>query len=145
MLTHSKVCHKNPNLLLKDPTQRNLVSGDNGFLGSTSQRFSVAAYRKVINTFVILDEQPFRVVEGVGFKRLCKQLQPQMVIPSRRTASRDCFQLYLDEKSLLKALFKSDCTRVALTIDCWTSVQNLSYMVTTAHFIENTWNYQKNY
>lgn len=137
------MCHKNPNLLLKDPTQRNLISGDNGFLGSTSQRFNVVACRNAINTFVILDEQPFRVVEGENFKRLCKQLQPQMVIPSRRTVSRDCFQLYLDEKSRLKALFKSNYTRVALTTDCWTSVQNLSYMATTAHFIDNTWNYQK--
>lgn len=141
MLSHSKMCHKNPNLLLKYPTQRNLVSGDNGFLGSTSQRFNVAAYGKGINTFVILDEQPFRMVEGEDFKRLCKQLQPQMVIPLMMNVSRDCFQLYLDEKSRLKALFKSDCTRVALNTYYWTSVQNLSYMAIIAHFIDNTWNY----
>ncbi|CAK8532994.1 unnamed protein product [Lathyrus sativus] len=64
MLAHSKVCHKNPNLLQKDPTQRNLVSGDGGFLGSTSQRFNSQACRKAITSFVILDEHSFRVVEG---------------------------------------------------------------------------------
>lgn len=99
MLSHSKVCHKNPNLLLKDPTQINIVSGDGGFLGFTSQSFNLAACRKAINTFVILYEQPFRMVEGEGFKRLCKQLQPQMVIPSRGTISRYYFHIYVDEKS----------------------------------------------
>ncbi|XP_050890361.1 zinc finger BED domain-containing protein RICESLEEPER 1-like [Lathyrus oleraceus] len=143
MLAHSKVCYKNPALLLKDPNQTNLVSGEGGFLVPTSQRFNAAACRKAINTFVILDEHSFRVVEGVGFKQMCKQLQPQMAIPTRRTVARDCFQLYLAEKSRLKAFFKSDCTRVALTTDCWTSIQNLSYMATTAHFIDTAWKYQK--
>ncbi|KAI5438432.1 uncharacterized protein LOC127123539 [Lathyrus oleraceus] len=91
MLAHSKVCYKNPALLLKDPNQTNLVSGEGGFLVPTSQRFNAAACRKAINTFVILDEHSFRVVEGVGFKQMCKQLQPQMAIPTRRTVARDCF------------------------------------------------------
>ena len=143
MLAHSKVCHKNPNLLLKDPTQRNLVSGEGGVLGSTSQRFNAQACRKAITSFVLLDEHSFRVVEGEGFKRLCKQLQPQMTIPSRRTVARDCFQLYLAEKLKLKAFFKSDCARVVLTTDCWTLIQNFSYMAITAHFIDNAWNYHK--
>ncbi|CAK8537339.1 unnamed protein product [Lathyrus sativus] len=143
MLAHSKVCHKNPNLLQKYPTQRNLVSGDAGFLGSTSQRFNSQACRKAITSFFILDEHSFRVVEGEGFKKLCKQLQPQITIPSRRTVARDCFQLYLAEKLKLKAIFKSDCARVALTTDCWTSIQNLSYMAITAHFIDNAWIYHK--
>jgi len=63
--------------------------------------------------------------------------------PSRRTVTRDCFQLYLDEKLQLKAFFRSDCSRVALITDCWTFVQNLSYITKMAHFIDNEWNYQK--
>ncbi|XP_073224881.1 zinc finger BED domain-containing protein RICESLEEPER 4-like [Cicer arietinum] len=101
------------------------------------------ACRNAIVLFVILDQHSFRVVESEGFKQLCRQLQPQMTIPSRRTIARDCFQLYLAEKLKLKALFKSDCSRVALTTDCWTSVQNLGYMTLTAHFIDKEWNYQK--
>jgi len=57
--------------------------------------------------------------------------------------ARDCFKLYHEEKARLKALFRSDCLRVALTTDCWTSVQNLGYLVLTAHFIDNDWNYIK--
>ena len=35
------------------------------------------------------------------------------------------------------AFMKSNCPRVTLTTNCWTSVQNLSYMTLPAHFIDN--------
>jgi len=44
--------------------------------------------------FVIFDENPFRVVEGAGFKMLCKQLQPNLNIPSRRTIAKKCYKIY---------------------------------------------------
>ncbi|KAI5414187.1 hypothetical protein KIW84_058356 [Lathyrus oleraceus] len=136
MLAHTKVCTKMPQ---NDPTQTALsfVGGEGGGLVAASQRFNLAACRKAIALFVILDEHAFRVVEGEGFKLLCKQLQPQLTIPSRRTVARDCFQIFVDEKARLKGYFKSDCNRVALTTDCWASIQNLSYMTLTAHFINN--------
>jgi hypothetical protein len=49
----------------------------------------------------------------------------------------------LTEKLKLKTFLKTDCTRVALTTNCWTSIQNLSYLVITAYFIGNDGNYQK--
>jgi hypothetical protein len=142
LLAHTKTCFKNPQ---NDPRQSALMfaSGEGGALVAASQRFNAAACRKAIALFVILDEHAFRVVEGEGFKLLCKQLQPLLTIPSRRTVARDCFQLFVDEKLRLKEYFKSDCCRVALTTDCWTSVQNLSYMTLTAHFINNDWKYEK--
>jgi hypothetical protein len=51
--------------------------------------------------------------------------------------------LYLEEKVRLRALFRSDCSRVALTTNCWTFVQNLCYLVLTAHYIDNESNYVK--
>lgn len=116
MLAHTKVCTKMPQ---NDPTQTALsfAGGEGGGLVAASQRFNLAACRKAIALFVILDEHAFRVVEGEGFKLLCKQLQPQLTIPSRRTVARDCFQLFVDEKARLKGYFKSDCNRVALTTD----------------------------
>ncbi|GAU32561.1 hypothetical protein TSUD_218190 [Trifolium subterraneum] len=35
------------------------------------------------------------------------------------------------------------CFWVALTTDCWTSIQNLNYLTLTAHFVDNEWKYQK--
>lgn len=140
-----KTYPKYPHAIINDPSQTilNFTSGDGSGLVPTSQRFNLQACRKAMAIFVTLEEQPFRAVKGEGFKYLCKQLQPQFTIPSRRTVARDCFQLYLDEKLKLKALFRSDCVRVALTTDCWTSIHNLNYLTLTAHFIDAEWKYQK--
>jgi hypothetical protein len=123
------------------PSQTVLTLGHT--LGAASHRFNVEACKKAATKFIILDEQPFRVVDGEGFKKLIRTLQPQYKIPSRYTVSRDCFKLYLEEKARLKDLFRSDCSRVALKTDCWTSVQNLGYLVLTTHYIDNEWNYVK--
>ncbi|KAK2372832.1 zinc finger BED domain-containing protein RICESLEEPER [Trifolium repens] len=135
MLAHSKICPKNPYVLSNDPNQTVLTLGPNGAggleLGAASHRFNVEFCRRALAKFVILDEQPFRVVEGEGFRNLLRTLQPQFVVPSRHTIPRDCFKLYQEEKTSLRALLRSNCTRVALTTDCWTSVQNLGYLVLT--------------
>lgn len=37
----------------------------------------------------------------------------------------------------------SNCGRVCLTTDIWTSTQNLSYMSLTVHFMDNEWKMHK--
>ncbi|KAI5352226.1 hypothetical protein L3X38_005117 [Prunus dulcis] len=34
---------------------------------------------------VVMDEMPFSVVEGKGFRRFCNSLNPNFQVPSRRT------------------------------------------------------------
>ena len=56
---------------------------------------------------------------------------------------RDCLQLYMMEKEKLKYMFVSSSQRVCLTTDTWTSIQNLTYMSLTAHFIDKDWKLHK--
>ncbi|XP_058774388.1 zinc finger BED domain-containing protein RICESLEEPER 2-like [Vicia villosa] len=143
--SHMKACPKYPLNLSTDPTQIVLTysTTQGGVLVPTSSKFDPLGCRKGLAYFIILDEKPFITVEGEGFKYFCNQMQPQFTIPSRRTIARDCFQIYLDEKVRLRALFNSNCSRVAITTDCWTFVQNLNYLTLTAHFIDRDWKYQK--
>jgi len=90
---------------------------------------------------VIIDEMPFRSVEGEGFKRYSKVLQPRFEVPSRITVARDCMQRYVEEKPKLKKLLKNH--RIYLTIDTWTSKQNLYYMVLTVQWIDDDWKLQR--
>ncbi|XP_050915672.1 zinc finger BED domain-containing protein RICESLEEPER 2-like [Lathyrus oleraceus] len=114
---HILKCAKKPRTI--DPTQTILTypSAEGSSLGHVSSKFDKQACRKALSIFVVLDEQPFSAVEGEGFKYYSKVMQPQFTLSSRRTVARDCFQLHLDEKQKLKAFFKSDCNRVALTTD----------------------------
>ncbi|KAL0536677.1 hypothetical protein IC582_025637 [Cucumis melo] len=51
--------------------------------------------------------------------------------------------MYMKEKKKLKNALTRSGQRVCLTTDTWTSVQNINYMVLTAHFIDDDWNLHK--
>ncbi|KAL7254644.1 hypothetical protein ACSBR1_008905 [Camellia fascicularis] len=103
--------------------------------------FTVKAVRKALAEMVIIDELPFRFVEGVGFRKFYQILQPKFdKIPSRITISRDVNIFNRERDSLRKALHGR---RVFLTTDTWTSIQNLNYMCLIVHFIDDDWKLQK--
>lgn len=55
---------------------------------------------------IIVDELPFSFVENEGFKSFMRVTVPQFQIPSRRTLTRDCYELYGEQRQLLKKVFK---------------------------------------
>ncbi|KAH0766902.1 hypothetical protein KY285_002773 [Solanum tuberosum] len=66
---------------------------------------------------------------------------PNFELPSRVTVARHCLKIYQEEKEKLKKLVKNQ--HICITSDTWTSLQNLTYMVVTAHWIDDEWNLQK--
>ncbi|XP_054795833.1 zinc finger BED domain-containing protein RICESLEEPER 2-like [Prosopis cineraria] len=143
MRKHVKRYPRNPNKANK--LAQSLLSGSQ--LGSSKtfshHLFNQLDCRQAIAIFVILDEMPFNVVEGDGFKEMMRRLEPRFQVPSRATVTRDCYKLYLEEARKLKRYFKKSQIRVSLTTDTWTSNQNASYMCLTAHWIDEHWTYQK--
>ncbi|KAI4324055.1 hypothetical protein L6164_023621 [Bauhinia variegata] len=140
MLKHLKSQHK---WIFADKNRSliGVIEGEEGLGGRktiVSITYNVEEIRKALVVFVIEDEMPFSVVEGHGFCYFVNRLEP-----SRRTITRDCYQLFLDEKGKLKESLKKSCVRACLTIDCWTSIQNISYMCLTIHFIDEHWRLQK--
>ena len=58
---------------------------------------------------IIIDELPFRCVEGYGFKKYVTTLQPKLRvkdIPSRQTVARDVIGIYNSEREKLRKSFK---------------------------------------
>ncbi|KAL5825675.1 hypothetical protein ACOSQ3_021738 [Xanthoceras sorbifolium] len=131
------VVDENQTMLVKQKTVDGYVSN----LGLTN--FSVDECRRALAEMLILDELLFRFVENRGFRTFCQEACPKFEIPSRRTIVRYLYKLYVDEKSQLKNYFRRSKERVCLTTDTWTSVQNISYMVITCHFIDYEWRLQK--
>mgnify|MGYP004708971139 FL=1 len=144
---HITRCPKNPNN--KYTNQATLCFGETETGdGETkaallSWKFDAEIIRKKIAYMVIVDELPFKHVEGIGFKEVMRAACPQFRMPSRWTVSRDCYQLYLDERTKLKKLLRHNSSRICLTTDSWTSIQRINYMCLTAHFIDNDWNLKK--
>ena len=92
---------------------------------------------------IIKDELPFVIVERDDFREFVYALQPRFKFVSRFTIVRDCMKMYVSEKASLQECLRSINTRIALTTDIWTSVQTLSYLCLTAHFIDNDWKLHK--
>ncbi|KAH9791832.1 BED-type domain-containing protein [Citrus sinensis] len=88
---------------------------------------------------IIMGELSLSFVDNKGFRHFCIAAILQFVMPSRRTIVRDVMDLLLEEKTMLKSLICNNKQRVSLTTDLWTSVQNMSYMVITAYFIDSDW------
>ncbi|KAM7500827.1 hypothetical protein LguiA_025241 [Lonicera macranthoides] len=91
--------------------------------------------------WVIRAEQPFRAVEHPAFKDFIKDLQPKFRIPSRKLVAKGVWDLFLMEKAKIMSVIGD--LRVSITTDTWTSIQNINYMVVTAHFLDYEWSLHK--
>ncbi|KAF7808335.1 zinc finger BED domain-containing protein RICESLEEPER 2-like [Senna tora] len=105
--------------------------------------FDITACRQALARMIIVDELPFKHVEGEGFRYFMSIVQPLFPIPSRMTVARDCWNLFLSEKATLRSALAKTRQSVCLTTDCWSSVQNLNYLCLTAHFIGHEWKLHK--
>ncbi|KAK2645899.1 hypothetical protein Ddye_021094 [Dipteronia dyeriana] len=114
---------------------------DEGKLIATS--YNEEKCREALARFVLLDEAPFKTVEGKRFKYMLGVFEPRFHVPCRTTIACDVLQLYIDEKKKLKDFIVRNQQRVCLTTDTWTSIQNINYMCLTAHFVDRNWKLQK--
>lgn len=106
--------------------------------------FDPVAVVKALAEMIILNEEAFSLVEKIGFRRFCRiAFPPSFKVPCRKTITKHCYGIYIDSRSALKKYFKESQCRVSLTTDTWTSLQNITYMSLTAHFVDDSWKLQK--
>jgi hypothetical protein len=60
---------------------------------------------------IIVDELPFRFVEGEGFQNFMKTVEPRFLIPSHYSVMKDCVKLFMFDKEKLRAMFVTTDTR----------------------------------
>ncbi|KAL5560355.1 hypothetical protein UlMin_036566 [Ulmus minor] len=124
MWVHLDKCKKYP-FANKEANQMSITAftkkSGTGDSEETVSKLSQKEIRAEITRYFIVDELPFRHVDGRGFRRFVKKAYPHFVFPSRVTIARDIYQLYLDTRKKLKN----------------------DYMCLTAHWIDNNWKLQK--
>jgi len=102
--------------------------------------FNQKVARRATVKYFVSAEIPFNKVDQPSFHKWIKDaFGPQFKPPSRVTLRNDAIQMFHDEKAKLKALFAAVPGKICLTSDLWTSIQKLSYMCITAHFISSDW------
>uniref|UniRef100_A0A3Q3FCW9 BED-type domain-containing protein n=1 Tax=Labrus bergylta TaxID=56723 RepID=A0A3Q3FCW9_9LABR len=91
----------------------------------------------VLAKMIALDLQPFSIVEDKGFRQYTKDLNPNYVLPSRKTLSNSSIpELYRrTHEKVQERVDKAEA--MCLTTDCWTSRTTTSFMSVTCHFISD--------
>ncbi|KAL9147291.1 hypothetical protein ABFS82_13G164100 [Erythranthe guttata] len=133
-------CLQSPVLLDRNQTQSVLTNSTKGEL--IPLHYDKDYARKKLIQMIIIDELPFNMVEGAGFRAFCQSLNAQFLVPSHPTIARGVMSCFLEEKAKLKSILGSG-VRVSLTTDTWTSIQTINYMAITAHFLDDDWNLHK--
>ncbi|XP_034023456.1 zinc finger BED domain-containing protein 1-like [Thalassophryne amazonica] len=113
---------------------------DSSFVMKLAQTSACAkAITNAIGLFIAADLQPYSVVENAGFKHLISVLEPRYSIPSRSHLTTKLLpSMYEDAKeNVLTGL--STAELVAITTDDWTSRATESYIIVTAHYVNNDW------
>ncbi|KAI5671961.1 hypothetical protein M9H77_12325 [Catharanthus roseus] len=103
---HLNICIKNPYNNETRETQVKLQTQStlHGKVGSVVNQMDA---RKACAYMIIVDDQPFSFVEKQGFRNFVSVVCPSFQIPSRTTVTRDCYDLYLEEKAKLKSFFET--------------------------------------
>ncbi|XP_038719383.1 uncharacterized protein LOC120012158 isoform X1 [Tripterygium wilfordii] len=101
---HLKSCMKFSNA--SDPRQQELhfqhADGRHGEGNLVPWKFDQQAIRMAIARMVIIDELPFKFVDGEGFKQFMNIACPRFIMPSRWTTARDIIECHDSEKLKLK-------------------------------------------
>ncbi|XP_061128956.1 zinc finger BED domain-containing protein 4-like [Syngnathus typhle] len=95
--------------------------------------------------FIALDDQPFSIVEDVGFRRLIEHIEPRYAMPSRRHFSGVCLpELFNIVATHVHELLASDITAISFTTDIWSSDVSLTSMLSlTAQWMDEDFKLQK--
>ena len=88
---------------------------------------------------IYLDNLPFNIVTGVGFKNFIHAINPGITIPSRNTIAQSMLPvLYQKKCDDLKIILKN-YHYYGATNDIWTSIAMDAFISLTVHFINKNW------
>lgn len=106
-----EVCEASPFYVKRDKNRSVLTSVSLG-VGLVPHVLNPKRLEQTVVIFVIIDEQPFRVVEGSGYMKMMKEA---FKLPNRRKNAAGVWDLYISEKSQLIEVLCNQ--RVSITTD----------------------------
>ncbi|XP_055063027.2 zinc finger BED domain-containing protein 4-like [Misgurnus anguillicaudatus] len=103
------------------------------------------AITKKVMEFIVLDDQPFSVVEDQGFRRLMAHMDPRYTLPSRRYFSDVALpEIYNAVSAHVHSLLNAEVRYISFTTDIWrVDVSPISMLSLTAQFIDADFELQK--
>ena len=88
---------------------------------------------------MVVNDQPFTVVEDDCFKIMIKRLNYEAILPSAVTICKDIHQAFTNEQSFIQEELQNISSQISFTLDGWTSKNQIPFLGITAHWINNNW------
>ena len=92
-----------------------------------------------VTQMLVTDLRPIRTVEWNGFCSLMKYLEPGYSLPCRKQFTADINLQHATCKQRLKEKLGEEAVFLSLTTDIWASTATESYIMITAHYIDESW------
>ena len=89
--------------------------------------------------WIVINQHSFTIVEKPSFADLIHTLHPNAELISADTVKRRIMNLYEINISKVQESFKNIIGKISFTIDVWTSPSAKSFLLLTAHYIDNNW------
>ena len=91
------------------------------------------AIHRTIGEMMAVDNQPFSIVEDLGFTRLVKQLMPKYCLPSRKYFTSNVVpSIHTSVMEKVKKNVK-EAEHISFTTDIWTTLSNDAFISLTGH------------
>lgn len=97
-------------------------------------------FNKAVVEMIAEDMQPLSIVENKGFRKLINLLDSRYTLPSRKMIGIKLIpNLYESTRTIILSMLSSS-KHVALTSDIWTSMNTVSFITVTSHFLDTDFN-----
>ena len=93
--------------------------------------------------WIITDDQAFTVIENKFFQIMIKRLRPEINFFSADTIANHVLKLFKHEKTLIQKKLQDAPSKISLTLDAWTSKNQIPFLGVTAHWIDENWNFNQ--
>lgn len=95
-------------------------------------------YHKLIGEMIAVDNQPFSIVNDMGFKHLIAKAVPKYKMPSENYFKETVLpNIYEQCKGTLQKIIEARSGKISFTTDIWTSNSNKAFISLTGHWISN--------
>lgn len=97
------------------------MDADSNIGQNVDKKFDQDFSRKELINMIVMHEHPLSMADHIGFRRFVCSLNSKFKMITRNTLTADIMKQFEIEKITLKDLRSHNSSRIAITIDMWTS------------------------
>lgn len=100
------------------------------------------AKHEILVNWIILDQQPFTIVDNLNFQKFISSIQPRYKLPIRHTLKKMILSKFKTARVEICNYLQLSTSKISLTMDMWTSITALGILAITVHYIDDSWEFE---